>query len=142
MWLRSRLAGLSEVSSEVEVHRQRDALTKLSTDLRALLSSIRQVNKAYTSHSFPPLLRFVKNNLSFALLPQLSEEGSTMFQFEELRDEIHAAREELLSQRKEAEEQINRILNAENSEEARQLYLIHQVNIADAIEVSSLKGHS
>lgn len=65
-----------------------------------------------------------------------------MFQFEELRDEIHAAREELLSQRKEAEEQINRILNAENSEEARQLYLIHQVNIADAIEVSSLKGHS
>lgn len=59
-----------------------------------------------------------------------------MFQFEELRDEIDAAREELLSQRKEAEEQISRILNAENFEEAKQLYLIHQVHVANGIVYS------
>lgn len=47
VWLKGRLAGLSEVSSEVEVQRQRDALTKLSTDLRAFLSSLRQVNEAF-----------------------------------------------------------------------------------------------
>ncbi len=43
LWLKSRLAGLSEVSSELEVQRQRAALAKLSTDLRALFSSLSQV---------------------------------------------------------------------------------------------------
>lgn len=43
LWLKSRLAGLSEVSSELEVQRQRAALAKLSTDLRALFSSLCQV---------------------------------------------------------------------------------------------------
>lgn len=43
LWLQSRLAGLSEVSSELEVQRQRTALDKLSTDLRALFSSLCQV---------------------------------------------------------------------------------------------------
>lgn len=50
-----------------------------------------------------------------------------MFQYEELRDEIHGALEEVLRARKEAEEQIGRILDAEGLEEAKQLYLIHQV---------------
>lgn len=45
LWLKSRLAALSEVSPEVEVQRQRAALAKLSTDLRALLSSLCQVNQ-------------------------------------------------------------------------------------------------
>lgn len=44
LWLKSRLAGLSEVSPEVEVQRQRAALAKLSADLRALLSSLCQVH--------------------------------------------------------------------------------------------------
>lgn len=44
LWLKSRLAGLSEVSPEIEVQRQRAALAKLSTDLRALLSSLCQVH--------------------------------------------------------------------------------------------------
>lgn len=43
LWLKNRLAGLSEVSSELEVQRQRAALAKLSADLRALLSSVFQV---------------------------------------------------------------------------------------------------
>jgi len=43
VWLKSRLAQLSEVSSELEVQRQRAALAKLSTDLRAVLSSLCQV---------------------------------------------------------------------------------------------------
>lgn len=43
LWLKSSLAGLSEVSPALEVERQRAALTKLSTDLRALLSSLCQV---------------------------------------------------------------------------------------------------
>lgn len=62
-----------------------------------------------------------------AFLPQLGDEGSAMFQYEELRDEIHGALEEVLRARKEAEEQIGRILDAEGLEEAKQLYLIHQV---------------
>lgn len=43
LWLKSRLAVLSDVSSEVEVQRQRTALAKLSTDLRAVFSSLCQV---------------------------------------------------------------------------------------------------
>ena len=43
LWLKSRLTVLSEVSPELEVQRQRAALAKLSTDLRALLSSLCQV---------------------------------------------------------------------------------------------------
>lgn len=43
LWLKTRLARLSEVSSELEVQRQRAALAKLSTELRALLSSLCQV---------------------------------------------------------------------------------------------------
>ncbi|KAM4529485.1 nesprin-1 isoform 3-T3 [Fundulus diaphanus] len=101
LWLKTRLTRLSEVSPELEVQRQRAALAKLSTDLRALLSS----------------------------LCQLGEEGSAMFQCEELRDEVHGALEEVLRARKEAEEQTSKILNAENLEEAKQLYLIHQQHL-------------
>lgn len=43
LWLKRVLASLSEVSSELEVQRQRTALAKLSTDLRALFSSLCQV---------------------------------------------------------------------------------------------------
>lgn len=46
LWLKSRLAGLSEVSSDLEVQRQRTSLAKLSTDLRALFSSLCQVFEA------------------------------------------------------------------------------------------------
>ena len=42
-WLKRRLAALAEVSPELEVQRERAALAKLSTDLRALLSSLCQV---------------------------------------------------------------------------------------------------
>uniref|UniRef100_A0AAZ1XTL6 Calponin-homology (CH) domain-containing protein n=1 Tax=Oreochromis aureus TaxID=47969 RepID=A0AAZ1XTL6_OREAU len=91
LWLKSRLVVLSEVSSEVEVQRQRAALAKLSTDLRAVYSSLCQV-------------------------------------FQD-KDEIHGALEEVLRARKEAEEQIGRILDAEGLEEAKQLYLIHQQHL-------------
>ncbi|GLD49390.1 nesprin-1-like protein [Lates japonicus] len=101
LWLKRRLTGLSEVSSELEVQRQRTALAKLSTDLRALFSS----------------------------LCQWGEEGSAMFQYEELREEVQGALEEVLRVRREAEEQTNRILDAEGLEEAKQLYLIHQQHL-------------
>ncbi|XP_067337447.1 nesprin-1 isoform X16 [Channa argus] len=101
LWLKSRLASLSEVSSELEVQRQRTALAKLSTDLRALVST----------------------------LCQWSEEGSATFQYQELRDEVFGALEEILRTQREAEEQTSRIMDAENWEEARKLYHIHQQNL-------------
>lgn len=54
-------------------------------------------------------------------------EGSATLQYDELRDEIHATLEEVLRAQKEAEDQTSRILNADGLEEAKQLYLIHQV---------------
>lgn len=52
-----------------------------------------------------------------------------MFQYEELKEEVRGALEEVLRARKEAEEQTSRILDAEDLMEAKQLYLIHQVCI-------------
>lgn len=50
-----------------------------------------------------------------------------MFQYEELRNEIRGALDEVLRARREAEEESSKILNAEGLEEAKNLYLIHQV---------------
>lgn len=60
---------------------------------------------------------------------QWGEEGSARFQYEELREEVHGALDEVLRVRRESEEQTSRILNAEDLEEANQLYLIHQVSV-------------
>lgn len=129
LWLKSRLAGLSEVSSELEVQRQRTALAKLSTDLRALFSSLFQVlqNILIVRNLSLSLCFFNKIFLSVTLLSQWGEEGSAMFQYEELRDEVRGALEEVLRARREAEEQTSKILDAEGLEEAKNLYLIHQV---------------
>ncbi|XP_039981906.1 nesprin-1-like [Xiphias gladius] len=101
LWLKSLLAGLSEVSSEMEVQRQRTALAELSTELRALFSS----------------------------LCQWDEEGSTTFQYEELREEVRGALEEVVRARREAEEQTSRILDAEGLEEAKRLHIIHEQHL-------------
>lgn len=50
-----------------------------------------------------------------------------MFQYEELGEEVRGALEEVLRARRETEEQTSRILDAEDLEEAKQLFLIHQV---------------
>lgn len=50
-----------------------------------------------------------------------------MLQYEELGEEVRGALEEVLRARREAEEQTDRILDAEGIEEAKHLYLIHQV---------------
>lgn len=50
-----------------------------------------------------------------------------MFQHEELGEEVHGALEEVLRAQMEAEEHTRIILDAESLEEAKQLYLIHQV---------------
>lgn len=60
-----------------------------------------------------------------------------MFQCEELREEVRGALEEVLRARREAEEETSRILNAENLEEAKQLYLIHQVCVSVCVCVLS-----
>ncbi|XP_076011043.1 nesprin-1-like, partial [Genypterus blacodes] len=52
-----------------------------------------------------------------------------MLQCEELREEVRGALEEVLRARKEAEEQTSMILDAEDLEEARQLYLIYQQHL-------------
>lgn len=52
-----------------------------------------------------------------------------MLQYDDLGEEVRAALEEVLRERREAEEQTIRILDAEGLEEAKQLYLIHQVCI-------------
>lgn len=60
-------------------------------------------------------------------MSQWGEEGSGMFQYEELRDEIRGALDEVLRARREAEEEAGKMLNAEGLEEAKNLYLVHQV---------------
>lgn len=50
-----------------------------------------------------------------------------MFEYEELREEVRGALEEVLRARREAEEQTSKILDAEDLEVANQLYHIHQV---------------
>lgn len=50
-----------------------------------------------------------------------------MFQYEELGEEVRDTLEKLLRAQKEAEEHTNMILDAVNLEEAKQLYIIHQV---------------
>lgn len=143
MWLKSRLAGLSEVSSDLEVQRQRTALAKLSTDLRALFSSLCQVFKAIPNAenvSLSCVFSTQTINLSVRLPhSQWGEEGSAMFQYEELGEEVRGALEEVLTARREAEEQTSRILDAEGLEEAKHLYLIHQVCIVQRQESGDVK---
>lgn len=50
-----------------------------------------------------------------------------MFKSEELKEEMHKALEEIFKSQREAEELTSRLLDAEDLEEARQIYLIHQV---------------
>ncbi|XP_024912651.1 nesprin-1-like [Cynoglossus semilaevis] len=52
-----------------------------------------------------------------------------MFQYEELREEVRGALEEVLKSQTEAEEQTSRILEAEDLEEAKHLYYIHQQHL-------------
>lgn len=61
-----------------------------------------------------------------------------MFQYEELREEVRGALDEVLRVRREAEEQTGRILDAEGLEEAKQLYLIHQVRVAQRKEIGDV----
>ncbi|CAM9192469.1 unnamed protein product, partial [Lampetra planeri] len=107
LWLRNRLSKLAEVSSEVEIQRQRRSLDKLSVDLRALRSSLCQLIKLL--------------NLS-----QRGDEDSSMFHNEELREDLHSALMVVLRVRKEAEEQVHRIMDAQDLEEAKQHFLTHQ----------------
>lgn len=58
---------------------------------------------------------------------QWGEEGSSMFEHDELEEEVRGALEEVLTAQREAEERIWMILDAESLEEAKQLNLIHQV---------------
>ncbi|XP_028808913.1 nesprin-1 isoform X6 [Denticeps clupeoides] len=94
VWLRSRLEVLSDVCPKSETERKRASLNELSSEFKALLSSLPLVEKA--------------------------EPG--LHDHEELRKEVSRA----LDEQREVEEQISRILNAENVEEAKQLLLIHQ----------------
>lgn len=72
-----------------------------------------------------------------------------MFQYEELGEEVRGALEEVLRAQREAEEQTSGILDAEGLEEAKQLYLIHQVCIvqkwkcgdSNCVQIFDLQKH-
>lgn len=62
-----------------------------------------------------------------SLFPQWAEEGPSSCQHEEVVEEVRHALEEVLGAQKEVEENAGMILNADSLEEAKQLYLIYQV---------------
>lgn len=47
-WLKARMAVLIEISADSDAQRQGNALSKLSTDLKGLLTSLLEVGKGYT----------------------------------------------------------------------------------------------
>lgn len=71
---------------------------------------------------------------------QWGEEGSTTFQYEELREEVRGALEEVVRARREAEEQTSRILDAEGLEEAKRLHIIHEVCVEVGVLLSAVYG--
>lgn len=63
-----------------------------------------------------------------------------MFQNEELREEVHSALMEVLRVRKKVEEQVHRIVDAQDLEEAQQHFLTHQVREVAVFGVSLKQG--
>lgn len=61
------------------------------------------------------------------MVPQWTEEGPSTCQHEEVLEEVRHALEEVLGAQKEVEDNARMILNADSLEEAKQLYLIYQV---------------
>lgn len=59
--------------------------------------------------------------------PQWTEEGPALCQHDEVLEEVRNALEEVVGAQKEVEENAGKILNADSLEEAKQLYVIYQV---------------
>ncbi|KAJ8275253.1 hypothetical protein COCON_G00098780 [Conger conger] len=97
-WLKARLAALIEVCTDGEAKKQGAALTKLSADFKALISSLAESEKV------------------------VSAVGDCV----QFRGEVQGTLEELLQGQQEAQEEVRRILDTPNVREAQQLFLIYQ----------------
>uniref|UniRef100_A0A670IV44 Calponin-homology (CH) domain-containing protein n=1 Tax=Podarcis muralis TaxID=64176 RepID=A0A670IV44_PODMU len=97
-WLKSRLAALSEVSSENEAKKQEDELSRLSSDFKSLLALLIEIEK------------------------MLSAVGDCVQHTEEVKVNL----EELITNSKEAQAEADKILEVESLLQAQQLLRYHQ----------------
>lgn len=114
-WLKSRLVELSDVSSDSEVQRQQTALAKLSDDLQTLLSSLCQVLKWHAKCYKCICLQC----LHFLCICRI--------QHEVIEEEAHDEMDEDPMKTEKTRSQT--ILDSRKVEEAKQLYLCHQVRL-------------
>uniref|UniRef100_A0ACB8GC14 Uncharacterized protein n=1 Tax=Sphaerodactylus townsendi TaxID=933632 RepID=A0ACB8GC14_9SAUR len=96
-WLKSRLSTLSEISSEDEVKKQGDELSKLSSNFKRLLTLLTEIEKT---------LAAVSDCVQYT---------------EEVKDNL----EELITNSKEVQEEVEKILNTESLQQAQQLLRHH-----------------
>ncbi|KAH0622390.1 hypothetical protein JD844_024656, partial [Phrynosoma platyrhinos] len=98
IWLKSRLAALSEVSSKDENKKQEDELSKLSNDFKRILT----------------------------LLPEIEKTLGAVGDCVQYTEEVKGHLVELITNSKEAQEEIEKILDVESLLQAQQLLRYHQ----------------
>uniref|UniRef100_A0A8C6VBQ7 Calponin-homology (CH) domain-containing protein n=1 Tax=Naja naja TaxID=35670 RepID=A0A8C6VBQ7_NAJNA len=99
IWLKSRLVALSEVSSENEVKKQGDELSVLAGDFKKILALLTEIEKT------------------------LGAVGDCV----QYTEEVKGTLEELITNSKEAQTEVEKILDVDNLLQAQQIFLYHQV---------------
>uniref|UniRef100_A0A8C5RH87 Spectrin repeat containing nuclear envelope protein 1 n=1 Tax=Laticauda laticaudata TaxID=8630 RepID=A0A8C5RH87_LATLA len=99
IWLKSRLVALSEVSSENEVKKQGDELSMLASDFKKNLALLTEIEKT------------------------LGAVGDCV----QYTEEVKGTLEELITNSKEAQTEVEKILDVDNLLQAQQIFLYHQV---------------
>ncbi|KAL7987672.1 hypothetical protein Chor_006591, partial [Crotalus horridus] len=98
IWLKSRLVALSEVSSESEVKKQGDELSVLASDFKKMLTLLSEIEKT------------------------LGAVGDCV----QYTEEVKGTLEELITNSKEAQTEVEKILDVDNLLQAQQILLYHQ----------------
>uniref|UniRef100_A0A8C5RJ37 Spectrin repeat containing nuclear envelope protein 1 n=1 Tax=Laticauda laticaudata TaxID=8630 RepID=A0A8C5RJ37_LATLA len=98
IWLKSRLVALSEVSSENEVKKQGDELSMLASDFKKNLALLTEIEKT------------------------LGAVGDCV----QYTEEVKGTLEELITNSKEAQTEVEKILDVDNLLQAQQIFLYHQ----------------
>ncbi|XP_013912844.1 PREDICTED: nesprin-1-like [Thamnophis sirtalis] len=98
IWLKSRLVALSEVSSENEVKKQGDELSVLASDFKKILALLTEIEKT------------------------LGAVGDCV----QYTEEVKGTLEELITNSKEAQTEVEKILDVDNLLQAQQIFLYHQ----------------